>query len=74
MKTDIHPDYVECSVVCGCGATFVTRSTKPSIHVEICSSCHPFYTGQQKFVDTAGRIEKFNRRFAKRVQKSGDKG
>ena len=73
MKTDIHPHYVECKVTCGCGATFQTRSTRPSIQVEICSACHPFYTGQQKFVDTAGRIEKFNRRFAQRVPKPAAK-
>jgi large subunit ribosomal protein L31 len=65
MKTEIHPDYQECEVRCGCGNTFTTRSTKKSIQVEICSSCHPFYTGTQKFVDTAGRVEKFNKRFAR---------
>jgi large subunit ribosomal protein L31 len=63
MKSDIHPKYVECQVTCGCGETFVTRSTKPEIKVEICSACHPFYTGRQKFVDTAGRVEKFLRRY-----------
>ena len=63
MKKDIHPDYVECSVTCGCGNTFTTRSTRPSIHVEVCSNCHPFYTGKQKFVDTAGRVERFQRRY-----------
>ncbi len=68
MKAGIHPDYVECVVTCGCGNTFSTRSTVPKLNIEICSACHPFYTGQQKFVDTAGRIEKFNRRFAKRTQ------
>jgi large subunit ribosomal protein L31 len=69
MKAEVHPEYVECEVTCGCGSTFTTRSTKAKINVEICSACHPFYTGQQRFVDTAGRIEKFNRRFAKRVPK-----
>ena len=64
MKEKIHPQYVECTVTCGCGNTFVTRSTKPSLHVEICSACHPFYTGKQKFVDTAGRVEKFQKRHA----------
>ena len=73
MKTKIHPDYVECDVTCGCGNTFKTRSTRPTIKVEICSACHPFYTGQQKFVDTAGRIEKFNKRFAARVTKPAAK-
>ena len=63
MKADIHPKYVECKVTCGCGNTFETRSTKPEIRVEICSACHPFYTGRQKFVDTAGRVEKFLRRY-----------
>ena len=62
MKDDIHPDYIECTVTCGCGNTFKTRSTKSRISVEICGACHPFYTGQQKFVDTAGRIEKFMKR------------
>ena len=63
MKSDIHPKYVECTVTCGCGNTFVTRSTQPKINVEICSACHPFYTGKQKFVDTAGRVEKFLRKY-----------
>jgi len=66
MKADIHPDYVECIVTCGCGSSFKTRSTRPKINVEICGACHPFYTGQQKFVDTAGRIEKFRRRYEQR--------
>ena len=64
MKQGIHPDYVETKVKCGCGNTFTTRSTVPEIHVEICSVCHPFYTGKQKFVDTAGRIEKFQKKYA----------
>ena len=63
MKDKIHPKYVETTVTCGCGTTFKTRSTRPKIAVEICSQCHPFYTGKQKFVDTAGRVEKFRRRF-----------
>ena len=65
MKADIHPKYVECVVSCGCGNTFTTRAAKPKITVEICSACHPFYTGKQKFVDTAGRVEKFLRRYGK---------
>ena len=65
MKADIHPKYVDCVVTCGCGATFTTRATKPKLAVEICSSCHPFYTGKQKFVDSAGRVEKFLRRYGK---------
>jgi large subunit ribosomal protein L31 len=63
MKADIHPKYVACKVTCGCGSTFTTRATVPELNVEICSSCHPFYTGKQKFVDTAGRVEKFQRKF-----------
>ena len=63
MKDKIHPKYVSCNVTCGCGASFVTRATRPDINVEICSVCHPFYTGKQKFVDTAGRVEKFMRRY-----------
>jgi large subunit ribosomal protein L31 len=62
MKEAIHPEYVECTVTCGCGNTFVTRSVKPQIRVEVCSACHPFYTGKQRFVDTAGRVEKFQRK------------
>lgn len=65
MKAQIHPEYVEAHVTCTCGNEFVTRSTKPEIHVEICSACHPFYTGRQKLVDTGGRVERFQRRVAK---------
>ena len=64
MKKDIHPKYAKCVVSCGCGETFETRSTKDSIKVEICSKCHPFYTGKQKFVDTAGRVEKFQQKYS----------
>jgi large subunit ribosomal protein L31 len=64
VKKGIHPEYVECRVTCGCGNSFVTRSVKSELHVEICSVCHPFYTGKQKFVDTAGRIEKFQKKYA----------
>jgi large subunit ribosomal protein L31 len=63
MQQDIHPNYVETTVVCGCGNTFKTRSTRAKIAVEICSACHPFYTGKQKFVDTAGRVEKVQRKY-----------
>lgn len=63
MKKGIHPEYVEATVTCGCGATFKTRSTLKQIHVEVCSQCHPFYTGKQKFVDTAGRVEKFQKKY-----------
>src|ERR1035441_10095571 len=65
MKIGIHPEYVESTVLCACGNTFQTRSTKPSIRLEICSNCHPFFTGKQKFVDTAGRVERFTKRLAK---------
>jgi large subunit ribosomal protein L31 len=69
MKTGIHPDYVESRVTCTCGNQFVTRSTEAEIHVEICSNCHPFYTGRQKIMDTGGRIDRFKRRAAKRAAK-----
>lgn len=65
MKKDIHPEYVETTVTCGCGETFKTRSTKPKIVVEICSKCHPFYTGRQRLVDTTGKVERFRRRYRK---------
>jgi large subunit ribosomal protein L31 len=65
MKAGIHPDYVPCTVRCSCGNTFVTRATKPELRVELCSECHPFYTGKQKLVDTGGRVERFQRRYAK---------
>jgi large subunit ribosomal protein L31 len=65
MKTGIHPNYIECSVRCSCGNTFTTRSTIPELRVELCSECHPFYTGKQKLVDTGGRVERFQRRAAK---------
>ncbi len=63
MKKKIHPKYVDCVVTCGCGNSFETRSTREKINVEICSDCHPFYTGKQKFVDTAGRVEKFLKKY-----------
>ena len=62
MKTDIHPEYVLATVTCSCGNTFQTRSTKPELHVEICSNCHPFYTGKQKLMDTGGRVERFQKK------------
>lgn len=65
MKQDIHPDYQTATVTCVCGNTFTTRSTVGDIKLEICSECHPFFTGRQKLIDTAGRIDKFNQRFAK---------
>jgi large subunit ribosomal protein L31 len=63
MKQGIHPEYVESTVHCSCGNTFKTRSTKPELHVELCSECHPFYTGKQKFVDTGGRVQRFSDKF-----------
>ena len=65
MKEGIHPNYVASQVSCACGASFVTRSTKPVIKVEICSQCHPFFTGRQKLIDTAGRVDRFKKRFSK---------
>lgn len=65
MKEGIHPPYVMSTVTCSCGNTFRTRSTVGDIRVELCSNCHPFYTGTQKLIDTAGRVEKFNKKFAK---------
>ncbi|HCC68543.1 MAG TPA: 50S ribosomal protein L31 [Nitrospiraceae bacterium] len=63
MREGIHPAYKEAKVVCACGETFITRSTKPAIHVELCSSCHPFFTGKQKIVDAEGRVEKFKKKY-----------
>ena len=63
MKNAIHPEYYQAKVVCNCGNEFVTGSTKQDIHVEICSKCHPFYTGKQKLVDTGGRVDRFKKRF-----------
>ncbi len=65
MKSGIHPRYVNARIVCVCGNIIETRSTLPEIHVEICSNCHPFFTGKQKLLDTAGRIERFRRKYAK---------
>lgn len=66
MKKGIHPEYVDCHVKCGCGNEFNTRGTLKEIHVEICSACHPFFTGKQKFVDAAGRVDRFNKRHARK--------
>lgn len=63
MKQDIHPKYVETTITCACGEVINTRSTKESIRVEICSKCHPFFTGRQKLVDTGGRVDRFKKRF-----------
>jgi large subunit ribosomal protein L31 len=66
MKKKIHPAYHEVKVTCACGNTFTTHSTKKELKVEICSACHPFFTGKQKFLDTAGRIEKFEKKYSKK--------
>ena len=63
MKEGIHPNYQDVEVRCACGNTFTTRSTKPELHLEICSACHPFFTGRQKLIDTEGRVERFNKKF-----------
>ncbi len=64
MKKDLHPNVVECTVSCACGNTFTTKSTKETIRVDICNECHPFFTGSERQVDTAGRIDKFKKRYA----------
>lgn len=70
MKQTIHPEIHEINAHCACGNSFATHSTMPELRVTICSACHPFYTGEQKFVDTAGRIEKFEKRFKKGLKKT----
>ena len=65
MKEKIHPKYMECVVTCACGETVKTKATKAVVHVEVCSKCHPFFTGRQTFVDTAGRVEKFVKKYRK---------
>lgn len=67
MKSGIHPNYDDVTVNCACGASWTTRSTKKELHVEICSSCHPFFTGKQKLVDTAGRVERFQKKYGRKV-------
>lgn len=66
VKKGIHPEYVEAIVTCACGETWRTRSTKREIHLEVCSACHPFFTGRQKYVDTAGRVERFQKKYGAR--------
>jgi len=68
MKTGLHPDYIECEVTCGCGESFVTRSTVKQVRVEVCSKCHPFYTGKQKLVDSTGRVERFKKRWGAQME------
>jgi len=73
VREGIHPDYVESTVHCSCGNTFKTHSTKAELHVELCSACHPFYTGKQKFVDTGGRVQRFSDKFGNAAQATLDK-
>lgn len=73
MRKDIHPEYQECTVRCSCGNTFTTRSTKSELRVELCNECHPFYTGQQKFVDTGGRVQRFSDKFGGAAQAALEK-
>ena len=73
MKKGVHPEYVESRVICACGNTFVTRSTQEEIRVEICSQCHPFFTGKQKLLDSAGRIEKFRKKYGETKTKTKTK-
>lgn len=68
MKTDVHPEYVETTISCACGEIVQTRSTVPALRVAICSKCHPFFTGRQKLVDTAGRVEKFRRKYGQNAK------
>jgi large subunit ribosomal protein L31 len=73
MKPGIHPNYVEAVVTCSCGNTFTTRSTKPTLRTDLCSVCHPFYTGEQRIVDTAGQVERFTRRMQNAQATAGQK-
>ena len=73
MKPNIHPNYVESTVICSCGNTFQTRSTRPELRTDLCSVCHPFYTGEQRIVDTAGQVERFTRRMEAAAANAGQK-
>ena len=68
MRAGIHPEYVETTITCACGEVIHTRSTRPGLRVEICSKCHPFFTGKQKLVDTAGRVERFHRKYGRKKE------
>jgi len=70
MKSEIHPEYMEAKVTCSCGESFTTRATVPELKVEICSNCHPFYTGKQKLVDSGGRVERFQRKYGKKTSEA----
>ncbi|MBI1953696.1 MAG: 50S ribosomal protein L31 [Candidatus Omnitrophica bacterium] len=72
MKKGIHPEYKPATITCACGEVIQTRSTRASLRIEICSKCHPFFTGKQRFVDTAGRVERFQRKFAKKPHAGSD--
>jgi len=74
MKPEIHPEYHEVTVVCACGNTFTTRSTKPDLRLEVCNECHPFFTGKQRFLDSAGRVEKFQRKYESFYADKGEAG
>jgi large subunit ribosomal protein L31 len=71
VKAAIHPDYVDTTITCACGEVIHTRSTRPNIRVEICSKCHPFFTGKQKLIDTAGRVERFQRKYGRKPRNEG---
>ena len=71
MKAGIHPEYVDTTITCNCCEVIQTRSTRPAIRVEICSKCHPFFTGKQRFVDTAGRVERFQRKYNRKAVAEG---
>ena len=73
MKKEGHPRYLTAHVKCGCGNTFVTRSTAGDLHIDICSNCHPFYTGKQRLIDTGGRVDRFNKRFGLAAAATSDK-
>jgi len=71
MKEKIHPNYKESTIICACGEVIHTRSTKPNMRIDICSKCHPFFTGKQRFVDSAGRVEKFMKKYGKKDKSTG---
>jgi large subunit ribosomal protein L31 len=71
VKAGIHPEYVEATIICACGEVIHTRATRPQIRVEVCSKCHPFFTGKQKLVDTAGRVERFQRKYKRKTGAEG---
>ena len=71
MQSDIHPEYKAATITCGCGEVIHTRSTKGNFRIDICSKCHPFFTGQQRFLDTAGRVERFQKKYGKKAEKAG---